>query len=48
MYKVDWTKIKTLEEVIMVLSLLNVTMTEAAVKDNPKLAGYVTKVEEIV
>ena len=48
MYIVDWTKVKTLEEVIMVLSLLNVTMSDKAVEANPDLKKYVTAVKEEV
>jgi len=45
MYKVDWTKIKTLEDVIEVLSLLEVHLTEGALEANPRMKDKVIEVE---
>jgi len=45
MYKVDWTKIKTLEGVIEVLSLLEVNLTEEALEANPHMEDKVIEVE---
>jgi len=45
MYKVDWTKIKTLEDVIEVLSLLEVNLTEGALEANPHMEYKVIEVE---
>ncbi|MBL6985205.1 MAG: hypothetical protein ISR74_06385 [Candidatus Thioglobus sp.] len=46
MYKVDWTKIKTLEEVLTVLTLLEVQLTDTALEDNPHMKDYVIEIEE--
>ena len=43
MYTVDWTKIKTLEDVINVLSLLEVNLTEEALESNPHMKDKVVE-----
>jgi len=44
-YKVDWTKIKTAEDVMDVLRLLDVTLTEKALEANPHMEDKVIEVE---